>query len=352
MKILHTADVHLREPDDERWQALEEILEIAEQEQVNLLAISGDLFDTENIGEQLRPRISNLFSRRDFKILLIPGNHDKDVFGQGYYFGDSVHVFRTLEEPLDLEGTKVWGFPFTDLEGPELLGYLRTIKKGNEQDYQVLLFHGELLDAFFQRKDFGDEGGRRYLPVHLSYFEGLGLDYVLAGHFHSELRIWEIPGGGSFIYSGSPVSVTRRERGPRKVNLLQPGEGPVEIELKSRFFQQVPVEITPFQKEDPARLVADKLAALPGNALPLLEVKGFIDGNRIGKNEEQVITEIKNLAAEYNAEENSYIEIRDVGMILEEDLFKSFEEKLESIDHPDRQGLWDMALRARLEVKK
>ncbi len=352
MKILHTADVHLREPDDERWQALEEILEIAEREKIDLLAISGDLFDTENIGEQLRPRISNLFSRRGFKILLIPGNHDREVFGKGYYFGDSVHVFRNLEEPLDLEDLKIWGFPFTDLEGPELLRYLRKIKKGSNQASQVLLFHGELLDAFFQRKDFGDEGGSRYLPVRLSYFEGLGLDYVLAGHFHSELRIWEISGGGSFIYSGSPVSVTRRERGPRKVNLLQPGEGPVEIELKSRFFQQVSVEISPFEDEDPVGKVKRKMGVLPDNAMPLLEVRGFVDGNKLGKNEEQVINEIKNLAVEYNAEENSYIEIRDVGMILEEDLFKSFEEKLERIEHPDQNDLWEMALRARLEVKK
>lgn len=352
MRILHTADVHLREPGDERWQALEEILELAQNEKIDFLAISGDLFDTENIGELLRPRVSNLFSGRNFKILLIPGNHDKKVFGQGHYFGENVHVFRSLEKPLNLDNVEIWGFPFADLEGPDLLQRLRKIKKGEKSDWQVLLFHGELLDAFFPREDFGDEGTRRYLPVWLSYFEELGLDYILAGHFHSGMRLWDIPGGGSFIYSGSPVAVTRRERGPRKVNLLELGKSPVEIELKSKYYQNVEVEISPLEDEAPAQKVEDLLRNLPPNAVPLLEVTGYVDCNRVGKTEEQVVGELRGLAQDYCGDEPPNIEVRDVGMILQEDLFKTFEEKLKGIDYPDRKSLWEMALRARLEVKR
>lgn len=352
MKILHTADVHLREPGDERWQALEEILEVGEKEKIDFLVISGDLFDTENIGDQLRPRIGNLFSGHDYRILIIPGNHDKNVFEQGYYFGDSVHVFRKLEESLELDNLKIWGFPFTDLRGPELLRQLRKIKNSDKEEKQVLLFHGELLDAFFQRKDFGDEGSTRYLPVQLSFFEGLGLDYVLAGHFHSGFRLWEIPAGGSFIYPGSPVAVTRREIGPRKVNLLDLDEGPREIELKSAFFQQVEVKINPLQEENPVYQVEKRLTALPKNAVPLLEVSGYIDSNRIGKTEDMVINEMKSLARRFCLEENISIELRDVGTILQDDLFKAFEDKLEKVDYPDRKNLWELALQARLEVRR
>lgn len=47
MRILHTADLHLKEYGDERWEALEELIEVGRKEKINLLVISGDLFDTE-----------------------------------------------------------------------------------------------------------------------------------------------------------------------------------------------------------------------------------------------------------------------------------------------------------------
>ncbi|MCB0277342.1 MAG: metallophosphoesterase, partial [Calditrichaeota bacterium] len=46
MKILHTADVHIREKDDERWQALAHLLELGKAHQINVLVIAGDLFDS------------------------------------------------------------------------------------------------------------------------------------------------------------------------------------------------------------------------------------------------------------------------------------------------------------------
>ena len=50
----------------------------------------------------------------------------------------------------------------------------------------VLLFHGELLHFAAGSGAYGEEEGRDYMPVWLSSFEGLGFDYVLAGHFHSQ----------------------------------------------------------------------------------------------------------------------------------------------------------------------
>lgn len=57
MKILHTADIHLRERHDERWKALQKIIEIGKREKIDVLAISGDLFDKGIDAEKLRPHI-------------------------------------------------------------------------------------------------------------------------------------------------------------------------------------------------------------------------------------------------------------------------------------------------------
>ncbi|MDP9751427.1 metallophosphoesterase [Thermoanaerobacter pentosaceus] len=43
MRILHTADLHLKKYGDERWKTLEELIEVGRKEKINLLVISSDL---------------------------------------------------------------------------------------------------------------------------------------------------------------------------------------------------------------------------------------------------------------------------------------------------------------------
>lgn len=72
MKILHTADLHLRSITDVRWQALERVVELAQSENVRVLAISGDLFDSDADGQTLRPKIREVFERFGGNVLIIP----------------------------------------------------------------------------------------------------------------------------------------------------------------------------------------------------------------------------------------------------------------------------------------
>jgi len=44
MKILHTADLHLKEYGDERWETLQKLIDIAKKEKIDLFVICGDLF--------------------------------------------------------------------------------------------------------------------------------------------------------------------------------------------------------------------------------------------------------------------------------------------------------------------
>ena len=87
MKILHTADIHLREYKDERWEALQKLIEVGRQNEVEIFTICGDLFDRGVDAENLRPQIREVFSKTGFKVLIIPGNHDSDSYKSGMYFG-------------------------------------------------------------------------------------------------------------------------------------------------------------------------------------------------------------------------------------------------------------------------
>jgi len=64
MKVLHTADIHLREYGDNRWKALQKLIEIGKKEEVEVFVVSGDLFDKDIDAEVLRPKIREVFSKR------------------------------------------------------------------------------------------------------------------------------------------------------------------------------------------------------------------------------------------------------------------------------------------------
>jgi len=210
MKILHTADIHLKEYEDERWKALQKLIEIGKKENVEIFAISGDLFNKDIDAENLRPKIRELFSHNGFQIVLIPGNHDSDSYKSGMYFGENTTILTDLEDCFEYKGARIYGIPFEPIGGEEILYKLHSLRDKFTPDKKkknILLYHGELLDAFFSRKDFGDEGWERYMPVKLSYFKDLNVDYVLAGHFHSNFQVRRLANGGYFVYPGSPLSL-------------------------------------------------------------------------------------------------------------------------------------------------
>ena len=114
MKILHTADIHLRTYADERWAALERILKVGKEQKIDVLTISGDLFDAENDTENLRPKIQEIFSNNGFKILLIPGNHDCTTC-HDMYFGSDAAILTDLDKPFEEGNVRIWGIPFEEI---------------------------------------------------------------------------------------------------------------------------------------------------------------------------------------------------------------------------------------------
>jgi len=377
-KILHTADLHLKEYGDERWKAMEEILETGKREGVDLLAVSGDLFDQETDAQKLRDRVREVFSGSGFRIILLPGNHDSASYAGGLYFGEDVVILGEPFSRVETEDTVIWGLPFEPLDKREVISRLQTLShKLDAGRTNLLLYHGELLDAFFSRKDLGDEGDYSYMPASLSYFAEAGLDYVLAGHFHTSFRVWPLPGGtGSFIYPGSPVSVTSREKGRRKVNLLEPGTGapPQEISLETFHYEEIVVKLDPFifkplgsdgggfhkqvDPVDPIETISHRLSGLHSAARATLRVTGYFHGANLGLTESQLVEKIqevisRELASSDPGRVQLQAEFKDIRTILEDPLARSFLEKLEHEDCPEETKIRsrDLALQAMMEVR-
>ncbi len=108
MKILHTADLHLVKYGDDRWLALEKLIDIAKRENAEVFVVSGDLFDKSVDAEKLRPKIREVFSNTDFPIVMIAGNHDSESYKGGMYFGEKVVVVTDPSEPFNYKELRIW----------------------------------------------------------------------------------------------------------------------------------------------------------------------------------------------------------------------------------------------------
>ena len=346
MKILHTADIHLRRYDDERWAALKTLIKIGKDKKIDIFVISGDLFDKDINAEKLRVKIRNIFSGTGFKIIIIPGNHDSASFTPGLFFGNDVVILG--ENTYDIGSVRFIGFPFSNIENGMVFKKLNNLSFVlKKEGTNILLFHGELLDVFFSRDDFGAEGNKRYMPVKKSYFDNLNIDYVLAGHFHTHFDVYQLKNGGYFVYPGSPISITKKEIGRRAVNIFEVGNAPNEFYLDTPYYEKLDIELDPFENENPVQIIQKSLEAVPENARILLNVKGYFDGKAVGITEEGLSKRITALVGSRCASK-PVLEFKDIRLLLEDDLFNVFLKKLKKkeIDEEQKKKMRNIAIKA------
>lgn len=356
MKILHTADLHLVELGNSRWQALEKIVDLCHKHGVSVLTISGDLFDTSADADGLRPHIRQLFDQASFDTLIIPGNHDAKAFAQGFYFGERVRLMINSDwsqNSFELEGARFLGIPFEELDPLSFRAKLRELRVLLDPDASnLLLYHGELLDASFDRKDFGPQEEARYMPTRLAFFEELPVNYVLAGHFHRNFDVRSIGAGRYFIYPGSPVSITRREVGRRLIALFECGQEPQGVPVDTHHFEAVEIMLNAFTDEQPREVLKQRLRTVDRDATILLTVSGTIKGS-----EADLVGFVKALTKSMRVE--TEFVFKDISEVISHPVFELFERKLAEmcnlneggIDQVEAGRLRELVVRAMVEAE-
>ena len=117
-QILHTADSHLYWLGDKACGCLEALVELAIQREVDLVIIAGDLFDHNQVNDDLISFVAGQLQRVAVPTIILPGNHDCLVPGSVFERAEpwqncaNVRIFRApYGETLDLPGLGVslWG---------------------------------------------------------------------------------------------------------------------------------------------------------------------------------------------------------------------------------------------------
>lgn len=338
VRLLHTADVHLSTDRPERQAALAELLDRAGTDDVDLVTIAGDLFDSDRDSEALRPELRQLFADRPYEVVAIPGNHDEAAFRTDLHFGESfgAAVGTPFEHRTvgDVRLTCV-PYPATDVEDVLLALADREPYDGTE----VAVLHCSL-EAPFQHASAGDEAGRRYFPVTRETLGELGFSYYLAGHFHSAHRI-ELPGNATFVYPGSPASVTRKETGPRTVALLDTEAGNIDLpRLEAFHYDELAVEVRPGAERAALDRIADWVEERRDrNVEPTVSVTGHVG---------MAETEFEAALAEASGDVRPDNRTAGVERVLGDQLFRAFESKLEERDVDDdalEAEVWERTVR-------
>jgi DNA repair protein SbcD/Mre11 len=253
VKILHTSDWHVgrriggRDRSDEHEAVLEEIVEIASANSVDLVVVAGDLFDS----AAPSPRSESIVWRallelsRVARVVLVGGNHDNAarLDAVAPLLGLSrITVCATPVGPGDggvLEipelATKVALLPFISQRG-----IVRAAEIMNLDPDEHAGLYGERMRAMIERLTSGmgtetvnilaghltvygalEGGGERQAHIFgyaipSSSFPG-HLSYVALGHLHRQQKM---PHGAAVWYSGSPLQLDFGEVEDRKGVLL------------------------------------------------------------------------------------------------------------------------------------
>jgi DNA repair protein SbcD/Mre11 len=217
---MHCADIHLDAPFSSlgggsektalRRQDLkhtfEEIIKRAKAEEVQLLLISGDLYEHNYVSKATINHINDLFAKIPAtEILIVPGNHDPYIansFYKNFKWNENVHLLTDYDSYVTLDeiGVCVYGIGFSNFYQEKSLMY--DIKPIDREYINILLAHGTVDMNFKQNL---------YNPMDSGNLAGIGMDYIGLGHFHN--RMDDVGGYGIIYNPGSPEPLGFDETG-------------------------------------------------------------------------------------------------------------------------------------------
>ena len=206
LKFIHTADWHLdsafgalpaRQAAQRRRECREMPMRLAEYVRshgVDLVLLSGDLFDTDCAFRDTTETLSEAFARMEVPVLVAPGNHDCLAPGSAWdtaVWPDNVHIFR--ESRMTAVDFPKWnltvhGAAFTAPDCTESL--LSGFTAPNNGRIHIGLLHGEV-----------EAAEARYNSMSRQDIAASGLAYLALGHIHKRAglqvsgnTLWAWPG--------------------------------------------------------------------------------------------------------------------------------------------------------------
>lgn len=209
IKVLQAGDLHFDTPfkdldkdiseisKEELLEVFYKIINIAIENKIDILLLTGDMFDNLTVNKKTLTFIKNQIERiPNIRVFISPGNHDpynEKSFYKIINWPSNVYIFKGNLEyvVLDELNTIVWGAAFNEHYVKE--SFLKEINI-NENYINIMTIHGEISSV---------EGGNEYNPITIKDIENSKLDYIAIGHRHNFSGIKKA-GNTYYAYAGCP----------------------------------------------------------------------------------------------------------------------------------------------------
>ena len=271
IKVLHCADLHLDSPfsslsqkkSEERREEQRELLRnlvcYIRNSHIDLVLISGDLFDSGFTSPKMLKYAEDLFANLDCPVVIAPGNHDPYIEGGIYSsaFSKNVHIYKSKDiSSFDFEslGVTVYGYAFTSSSYEE--HPLEQKVNVNADRVNILCAHADTAQAL-----------SKYAPITPRQLDDCPFDYVALGHIHNAPQI-ENRNGTIVAYPGCAEGRSFDELDFGGAILLEIDNKSIKHErvvLAKRRYMSETVDITGIDNDD---AVIEKISGI-------VSVKGF-----------------------------------------------------------------------------
>lgn len=232
-RFIHTADIHLDSPlkglethedapvDEIRGatrRALDNLIDLAIEEEINFVLIAGDLYDGDwkdyNTGLFFVRQMSRL-GKAGIKVFIISGNHDAvNQITKTMPLPDNVTLFshkKPQSVKLDDIGVMIHGQSYASRAVTENL--VLQYPQHNSNNFNIGLLHTSLT---------GREGHENYAPCTLDDLKSKGYDYWALGHVHKREIVSEDPW---IIFPGNVQGRHIKETGAKGATLVTVEDG-------------------------------------------------------------------------------------------------------------------------------
>ena len=264
MRILHAADLHLDSAfaglaeekaallRQESRDILRRMVDWANDHAVDVMLLSGDLFDSDRMYSQTARTLAQALARFRGRIFLSPGNHDFYAPGSGYDAVDwpeNVHIFTSRRPQTVLLrslNASVTGAAFTSAE--EWEPFDGASFSGGDAFIRLGVLHGEVT-----------RGESKYRAIPPAEIEKTNLTYLALGHVHRCAGV-QRAGNTAYAYPGCLPGRGFDETGDK--GFLYGEITPEKVELEfipfaPRRYQSVTADITDRDPADAVRQALD-----------------------------------------------------------------------------------------------
>lgn len=264
MRILHAADLHLDSAfaglaeekaallRQESRDILRRMVDWANDHAVDVMLLSGDLFDSDRMYSQTARTLAQALARFRGRIFVSPGNHDFYAPGSGYDAVDwpeNVHIFTSRRPQTVLLrslNASVTGAAFTAAE--EWEPFDGASFSGGDAPIRLGVLHGEVT-----------RGESKYRAIPPAEIEKMNLTYLALGHVHRCAGV-QRAGNTAYAYPGCLPGRGFDETGDK--GFLYGEITPEKVELEfipfaPRRYQSVTADITDRDPADAVRQALD-----------------------------------------------------------------------------------------------